>query len=159
LCFFRSFDFVGTIVSVFFNYAGPFFLKRIIDAIDSGDRGARARAYLFAILMFASQVAKSEADLQHLWYGRRATVRVRSQLMSAIYDKALKRRDYSGIVQKDKEGDNKKAQDKKNENGKKGKEADESAAGADVGKIVNLMAGDTQRIAMVRIQFVVCDLF
>jgi hypothetical protein len=102
--------------------------------------------------MFASQVAKSEGDLQHLWYGRRATVRVRSQLMPAIYDKALKRRDDSGIVQKGKEDDNKKAQYKKNENGKKGKEADEMRA--DVGEIVNLMAGGTQRIAMVRIQLV-----
>lgn len=39
--------------------------------------------------------------MQHLWFGRRAAVRVRSELMVAIYDKALKRKDFSGIVDKD----------------------------------------------------------
>ncbi|THH08106.1 hypothetical protein EW145_g2928 [Phellinidium pouzarii] len=132
-----SLDFVLTFVSVMFNYSGPFFLKRIIDAIDSGAPAAHARAYLFAVLTLLAQAAKAEADVQHLWYGRRAAVRIRSELMSAIYDKALKRRDFSGIVA---------AKDNKNE-GEKGK--DDPKAGADVGKIVNLMAGDANRISMI----------
>ena len=37
-------------------------------------------------------------DAQHLWFGRRAGTRMRSELMAAIYDKALKRKDYSGIT-------------------------------------------------------------
>jgi len=41
-------------------------------------------------------------DVQHLWYGRRSSTRIRSELMAAIYDKALKRKDYSGIVNKEK---------------------------------------------------------
>ncbi|KAL5521010.1 hypothetical protein ACEPAG_8932 [Sanghuangporus baumii] len=142
-------DFVGTFASVFCNYLGPYFLKRIIDAIDTGLPSTISRAYLFAVLMFASQVLKAQADLQHLWYNRRAGVRIRSQLMSAIYDKALKRKDLSGIVNKQekekKDGDEKR-------DGKKGKKkedkSDEPKAGADIGKIVNLMAGDSQRIAM-----------
>ncbi|KAI5116711.1 hypothetical protein M0805_003223 [Coniferiporia weirii] len=130
-------DFVLTFVSVLFNYSGPYFLKRIIDAIDSGEPPAHARAYLFAALMFVAQAAKAEADVQHLWFGRRAAVRIRGELMAAIYDKALKRRDFSGIVAaKDvgKEGD-------------KGK--DDPKAGADIGKIVNLMSADSNRIAMI----------
>jgi hypothetical protein len=45
---------------------------------------------------------KAQTDAQHLWFGRRATTRVRSELMAAIYDKALKRKDFSGIIDKDK---------------------------------------------------------
>ncbi len=41
-------------------------------------------------------------DVQHLWYSRRSSTRIRSELMAAIYDKALKRKDYSGIVNKEK---------------------------------------------------------
>lgn len=47
-------------------------------------------------------IYQAQADLQHLWFGRRAATRMRSELMAAIYDKALKRKDYSGIVDKNK---------------------------------------------------------
>ena len=84
---------------------------------------------------------------------------MRSELMSAIYDKALKRKDFSGIVDKDA------AKDAKNP-GKPSQssrpvifgtcelncgvdtdpKADDPKAGADIGKIVNLMAGDANRV-------------
>lgn len=58
---------------------------------------------------------QAQADVQHLWFGRRASTRIRSELMAAIYDKALKRKDYSGIVDENK---NKKAEEEKTtENG------------------------------------------
>lgn len=71
---------------------------------------------------------------------------MRTELMAAIYDKALKRRDYSGIVDKDKikEDADKKAGIASSEN----PTGDDPTAGADVGKIVNLMAVDANRIAM-----------
>jgi len=47
-------------------------------------------------------VIQAQADVQHLWFGRRAATRVRSELMAAIYDKALKRKDFSGIIDKEK---------------------------------------------------------
>lgn len=56
---------------------------------------------MYAFLAFGSTLCKAEADVQHLWYGRRAATRVRSELMAAIYDKALKRKDFSGVVDKD----------------------------------------------------------
>lgn len=70
---------------------------------------------------------------------------MRIELMAAIYDKALKRKDYSGIVDKDKlkDGAEKSAGDSS-----KNPTADDPKAGADVGKIVNLMAVDANRIAM-----------
>lgn len=93
---------------------------------------------------------QAQADVQHLWFGRRAATRMRSQLMAAIYDKALKRKDFSGVVNKDNSkevlsSDGKK--DSKANAAAKAKE-DDPKPGADIGKIVNLMAGDANRVAM-----------
>ncbi len=96
------------------------------------------------------RILQSQADVQHLWFGRRAATRIRSQLMAAIYDKALKRKDFSGIVNKDN------SKEDSTSDGKKGSKAsneakakaDDPKAGADIGKIVNLMAGDANRVAM-----------
>lgn len=78
--------------------------------------------------------------MQHLWFGRRAATRIRSSLMASIYDKALKRKDFSGIVSKDEKKETGK------ESAKESAKADDPKAGADVGKIVNLMAGDANRV-------------
>ncbi|KAH8103640.1 hypothetical protein DFH11DRAFT_1734778 [Phellopilus nigrolimitatus] len=137
-------------------YSGSFFLKRIIDAIDTCSPAAHARVYLFAALIFGAQVLKSKADVQHLWFGRLTAVRIRSQLMRGIYDKALKCKDFSGVVNADakdakvdgEEGNKikggKKAEKKEKERKEK---ADDPKAGADVCKIVNLMAGNANRIS------------
>lgn len=100
-------DFVLSYLSVVFNYLGPFFLKRILDSLDPniadepGSKKGYEIAYVYAGLAFLSQLCKAQAELQHLWYGRRAATRIRMELMAAIYDKALKRKDFSGIVDKD----------------------------------------------------------
>ena len=81
--------------------------------------------------------------------------------MASIYDKALKRRDYSGIIDKEKlkqEAEKKASEMKGKSSKKKTKEekkrekeasakADDPRAGADTGKIVNLMAGDANRVS------------
>ncbi|KAJ7091060.1 multidrug resistance-associated ABC transporter [Mycena epipterygia] len=178
-------DFILTIVSVIFNYAGPFFLKRILDAIDTRTPTKRNKgtAYIYAVLMLVCAVLKAQTDLQHLWHGRRASTRVRVELIAAVYDKALKRKDYSGLV--DREGAaakkaasssssstpstsgsstslapshptkpqkhttkaaSKAAKDKAKAAAEK---ADDPKAGADTGKIVNLMAGDQTRVSTI----------
>ena len=136
-------DFALTYVSVVFNYAGPFFLKHILDALVESNKNPQkhAIAYVYAFLAFLSTLCKAQADVQHLWYGRRASTRIRTELMSAIYDKALKRKDFSGIVDKD-------AKTAKPPGAKADPKADEPKAGADIGKIVNLMAGDANRCGM-----------
>ncbi|KAH9476699.1 ABC transporter 7 [Psilocybe cubensis] len=158
-------DFSLTFVSVLFNYAGPFFLKRILDLIDLEEPTpeSRTRAYIYAFLAFTCSILKAQADVQHLWFGRRAATRIRSELMAAIYDKALKRKDFSGVVNKDKKEEEvkespsngvetkeskRKSKAKKKEEKEKAAKADDPKAGADVGKIVNLMAGDANRISM-----------
>ncbi|KIP06892.1 hypothetical protein PHLGIDRAFT_128004 [Phlebiopsis gigantea 11061_1 CR5-6] len=143
-------DFTLTFVSIIFNYLGPFFLKRILDSLDvrdGEDEQTRVRkvsqAYIYAFLAFLCTLGRGEADVQHLWYGRRAATRIRSSLMTAIYDKALKRKDFSGIVDKDA------AKTKNVDPKKEDPKGDNPKAGADVGKIVNLMAADANRIAMI----------
>ncbi|KAH7911841.1 hypothetical protein BJ138DRAFT_1125686, partial [Hygrophoropsis aurantiaca] len=139
-------DFFLTLISVVFQYASPFFLKRILDAIENPSPENRSRAYIYAFLAFLCTMCKAQADVQRLWFGRRAATRMRSELMAAIYDKALKRSDYSGIIDKDKAQE---AADKKaGIDNSKNPTADDPKAGADIGKIVNLMAGDSNRVAM-----------
>jgi len=53
--------------------------------------------------------------------------------MASIYDKALKRKDFSGVVRKDEAKDAEKTNDPK--------------SSADVGKVVNMMSGDANQIA------------
>ncbi|KAH9922425.1 multidrug resistance-associated ABC transporter [Fomitopsis serialis] len=139
-------DFVLTYVSVVFNYASPFFLKRILDSLDVHQHPTpekRALAYIYAVLAFLSTLCKAQADVQHLWYGRRAATRIRSELMAAIYDKALKRKDFSGLVDKDA------GKSAKGPEVKASSKGDDPKAGADIGKIVNLMAGDANRMSQV----------
>ncbi|KAJ7434680.1 multidrug resistance-associated ABC transporter [Mycena latifolia] len=162
-------DFALTIVSVAFNYAGPFFLKRILDAIDTRapTRRATGAAYVYAFLMLLCALVKSQADLQHLWHGRRASTRVRVELIAAVYDKALRRKDYSGVVHRGEAeaasssvagaartgtDTNKAKNDSKKAKGKKAADADtadDPTPGASTGKIVNLMAGDQTRVSTI----------
>ncbi|KAJ6542780.1 multidrug resistance-associated ABC transporter [Mycena capillaripes] len=150
-------DFVGTVLSTMLEYAGPFFLKRLLDSIDQRHASPKDKgmAYIYAGLMFLCSVIKGQTDLQHLWYGRRATTRIRSELMAAIYYKALTRKDLSGIVNKEKagkvEGDSPKAATKEDKAKAKAEEekADGPKAGADTGKIVNLMANDTETLSFI----------
>lgn len=166
-------DFVLTLVSVICNYLGPFFLKRILDAVSQSPsspqstaslpgnwlsrlifllspREVRAQAYVYGMLAFLATVLKAQADVQHLWYGRRAATRIRSELMAAIYEKSLKRKDLSGNVNKESrtgKGD-KDAKAKGAANGSPANSKKESLkTGADIGKIVNLMSTDANRIS------------
>ena len=54
--------------------------------------------------------------------------------MASIYDKALKRKDFSGTVRKDDEV-------------KDAEKANDPKSSADVGKVVNMMSGDANQIA------------
>ncbi|OCF78519.1 ATP-binding cassette transporter [Kwoniella mangroviensis CBS 8886] len=124
-----------TLLAVVFNYAGPYFLKKILDGLDNKSPKAMSQAYIFAFLALLASTLKALVDLLHLWHGRRATVRIKAELTAAIYDKALRRKDASGVVAA------KEDEEKDTEGGKA-----EKKSNADSGKVVNLMAGDTNRI-------------
>ncbi|KAJ7794752.1 hypothetical protein B0H14DRAFT_3888596 [Mycena olivaceomarginata] len=154
-------DFVVRVVSILFTYAGPFFLKHILDSLNRLDTAPRERGttYIYAGLMFLCSILKAECVLQHAYFSRRAHARVRSELMAAIYDKTLKRKDFSGIVSEDNEKviEVKKGPDvadatgaTKADKAKAKSEADQAndpKAGADTGKIQNLMSSDANEIA------------
>ncbi|TFK47824.1 P-loop containing nucleoside triphosphate hydrolase protein [Heliocybe sulcata] len=138
-------DFIGTYISVICNYLGPFFLKRILDSIQDGSKERIHQAYIYALLAFLAQVARAEADVQHLWCSRRASTRIDSELMAAIYAKTLKRKDFSGAVQ------NGTSEEGKDES-KTGKDDEDDKGPASAGKIANLMSHGTgstgEKIAM-----------
>ncbi|KAL4065665.1 hypothetical protein V8B97DRAFT_2019002 [Scleroderma yunnanense] len=130
-------DILLTFVTVSFSYASPYFLRNVLDLINDPTPEHRTRAYVQAFLAFFCALLKGEADAQHLFFGRRASARVRVQLMDAIYDKALKRREFSGIVNKDAtttDDTEKSSVPKQN---------------ANVGKAVNLMAIDANKISLI----------
>ncbi|KAH7106077.1 P-loop containing nucleoside triphosphate hydrolase protein [Auriculariales sp. MPI-PUGE-AT-0066] len=124
-------------LSLVLQYTQPVFLNKILATIngDSSD-AARSLAVVYALLMFGASLLKAESDLQHLWISRRVAGQIRCELMTAIYEKALKRQDLSGAV--------------KETNKKEGEEPggeDENSNGADIGKIVNLMSNDVERLS------------
>ncbi|KAG8878137.1 hypothetical protein FRB98_006383 [Tulasnella sp. 332] len=130
-------DVVFTLVSSICNYATPFFLKRILDDITfNPDPKLRSAGYIYALLSFAALLAKAESDVQHLWAGRRASTRIKTELMAAVYMKALRRKDFSGITKKDDETEKEKMSGKPT-----------GKSGADIGKIVQLMSADSNRVA------------
>jgi len=51
-------DFLLTLVSVTFTYAGPFFLQRILSAIDNPTPENRAKAYIYAFAAFFTTLLK-----------------------------------------------------------------------------------------------------
>lgn len=82
------------------SYAVPYYLNRVLSALSdaNADPAMRTSAYLYALLMFCTQLVKAEINLQQLWHERRMIIRSRSQIMSQVYEKALRRRDLSGVA-------------------------------------------------------------
>ncbi|KAF8337342.1 multidrug resistance-associated ABC transporter [Cantharellus anzutake] len=144
-------DFVLTEASVFLQYASPFFLNEILKTFESPTPEARSKGYIYAILSFVCLVCKAQADAQHLYFGRRAATRLRSELMASVYDKALKRRDVSGTFKKRKDDEEVKGHNKgsffSSRSQLKNKPTDDTSS-ADIGKVVNLMSGDANRVAI-----------
>ncbi|KAJ7047568.1 P-loop containing nucleoside triphosphate hydrolase protein [Mycena alexandri] len=146
--------------SVFHKFA---YMNLILATLEHPVEGGRRLAYLYALLGFACMIAKSETDVLHFYYGRRASTRMRTELMVAVYEKALKRRDLTGIVDAEAKAEAKATRDAKaaKKDGKTpstskassdGKEEEEDLgpkAGAQLGKIVNLMSVDAATVCSV----------
>ncbi|CAE6340042.1 unnamed protein product [Rhizoctonia solani] len=97
----------------------------------------RRDAYAFAVAAAICQLIKSQSDLQHLYFARRASVRIKGELVASIYEKALKRKDMSGAV-------------KKVDTNRLKIDSDtqpEESSSADIGKVVSLIAADAEWIS------------
>ncbi|KAK0518167.1 hypothetical protein OC842_007873, partial [Tilletia horrida] len=146
-------DGVLTVISVFVSYGRPFFIQQILRTIQLNAEGHpdvhRQTAYLYAFLVLLVSVIESESDVNHLYLGRRMTVRVKSELIAAIYAKALRRKDSSGLISSGKTagigGAPTAAEQKGAAKDENKKDANDDGA-ADVGKIVSIMAVDAQRV-------------
>ena len=96
-----------TYVSVGLEFLRPLCLKFILDELSApdmdGDNGRRhrANALVYACLELVVALVKAQIDGQHLWCARRASNRVRTELLASIYDKALKQRDLAGVPAKE----------------------------------------------------------
>ncbi|GAA5957716.1 hypothetical protein JCM3765_003743 [Sporobolomyces pararoseus] len=147
------------LLSSFLSYCSPYFLKQILQSLSTSpndgetyDSNLRKSAYIYGLLAFLAQILRAEVDLQQLWHERRAIIRTKSDLMSKVYEKALKRRDTSGVTasqDSDKNGqDDNQKKDKKNNKKGGGGGLEESRGSSSTGKIVSLMSGDANKIAM-----------
>ncbi|KAI6042761.1 hypothetical protein EDC04DRAFT_3058052 [Pisolithus marmoratus] len=134
-------DILLTIITVLLSYSAPYFLRRILDLIEKPTLERRSEAYALALLAFICAVLKGEADAQHLFFGRRASARVSAQLMNAIYDKALKRKDYSGVAKKELPTETGPTRGTPKSN--------DPQPGADIGKVVTVMAIDASKVSAI----------
>ncbi|OBZ72652.1 hypothetical protein A0H81_08065 [Grifola frondosa] len=109
------------------GFVPPYCLQRILTALADPSPDAKTTAYVFAIVAFLANLSFAQKDVNHLWFTRRCYERTRGQLFCALHYKALKRRDIGG------------------KSTGHGEQEDEGSA--DLGKIVNLMQGDSYVVA------------
>ncbi|KAJ7197871.1 hypothetical protein C8J57DRAFT_1262609 [Mycena rebaudengoi] len=114
-------DFIGTLLSILFSYAAPFFLKHILDAVDHPDKNEQDKAYIYAILMFICSVCKRRR-------GRGESQKCGRHTPALSTEEQKK--------------------SKANSDQKLAKEAQKPKAGADIGKIINLLASDTSTVTI-----------
>lgn len=126
---------IGLIVELWSTVVGfvsTFAIKRILDGLSVGDRSL---SFKFAVLHFLCNMSFAQFDLCGKWHTRRCYERTRGQLFNILHDKALRRKDMSGVVST-----------KSPSSAADGKDEDELNH-ANVGKISNLMAGDSYQVA------------
>ncbi|KAF9270717.1 pleiotropic drug resistance ABC transporter [Marasmius fiardii PR-910] len=118
-------DVVLELWSAVVGFLPAYSLKRILAILAEGSSEPRSRAYYWTLATFIAHLSFAQVDLFQQWHTRRCYERTRGQLFCAIHYKALKRQDVAGKTKQEGEEDN----------------------NADLGKIVNLMQGDTYAVA------------
>ncbi|KAG8964419.1 hypothetical protein FRC00_002452 [Tulasnella sp. 408] len=116
------------------TFVPSFCLQRILQALESHDPARRKEAYFYALGTFIFHCSFAQLDLFGAWHARRCYERTRGQMFCAIHWKSLKRRDMRGKTSA-------------NKSDKEGQEDEESANTADIGRVVNLITGDTYAVA------------
>ncbi|KAK0555771.1 hypothetical protein OC845_000028 [Tilletia horrida] len=142
-----------TIASTFVEYGQPLLLQQILKTIQLLSEGradiSRQKAYLYSLLLLVNTLAGSQLEVNHLYIGRRTIARVKAELVTAIYAKALRRKDSSGLIQAGttaSTGTGTK-DTSTSKTGQAPKQDANNAGSADTGKIVSIMAVDAPRVA------------
>ncbi|KAF5385025.1 hypothetical protein D9615_001230 [Tricholomella constricta] len=118
-------DIVLELWSAIVGFVPPYALKEILAALTTDDTDAKSAAYFWALITFLAHLSFAQVDLFQSWHTRRCYERTRGQLFCSLHYKSLMRQDITGKISQ--EGDEQKS--------------------ADLGKIVNLMQGDTYAVA------------
>ncbi|KAI9506378.1 P-loop containing nucleoside triphosphate hydrolase protein [Coemansia spiralis] len=132
---------VLTTIVCFTNFAGPFFLQRILRSIDqlnksSLDINAR-HLYLNAFGLLFFTMVSSLLINQVFWNARRVCIRIKGIMVAELTSKTLRRRG-KGSLQKNKKGIE----------AKDDKEGNQKASFVAVdGKVMNLLTADFQRVS------------
>ncbi|WAQ92564.1 hypothetical protein PtA15_17A45 [Puccinia triticina] len=114
------------------GFVSTYAIKRILDGLSFGDRSL---SFKFAILHFLCNMSFAQLDLCGKWHARRCYERTRGQLFNILHDKALRRKDMSGVVLSKPSSSESEETDKNDQ------------SHANIGKISNLMAGDSYQVA------------
>ena len=117
-------------------FVGPYLLKRILEAFGAEDPAQRQTAYVLITVALFAKLGEALLDFSEAWHSRRAYERIRGTLFCITYEKALRRK-ITGVkpshaVQAEQAND---GDDDKNEEA------------ANVGRIINIMRGDSYGIA------------
>ncbi|KAJ4485740.1 P-loop containing nucleoside triphosphate hydrolase protein [Lentinula aciculospora] len=107
------------------GFVPSYALKEILSVLADDTPESRQTAYFWAFITFLAHLSFAQKDLIQQWHTRRCYERTRGQLFCAIHYKALKRQDLTGHIDSE----------------------EEENKSADLGKIVNLMQGDSYAVS------------
>ncbi|KAJ7786610.1 pleiotropic drug resistance ABC transporter [Mycena metata] len=109
------------------GFVPAYALKEILAALADPTPEARSTAYYWTLVTFLAHLSFAQVDLIQSWHTRRCYERTRGQLFCTLHYKSLVRQEMSGKIN--------------------AKEGEEEADNANLGKIVNLMQGDSYAVA------------
>ncbi|KAJ2914774.1 hypothetical protein MD484_g5631, partial [Candolleomyces efflorescens] len=107
------------------GFVPPYALQQILSALSENTPESRRTAYIWTFITFLANLSFAQVDLYQRWHTRRCYERTRGQLFCMLHYKSLKREEASGHVSK----------------------VEDEESSADLGKIVNLMQGDSYAVA------------
>ncbi|KAJ7193321.1 pleiotropic drug resistance ABC transporter [Mycena pura] len=124
----NSLDLIIDVVLELLRFVQPYALQEILASLANPTPESRSQAYYWTVVTFLAHLFSAQKDLIQGWHTRRCYERTRGQLFCTLHYKSLVRQDMSGKTTS--------------------KEGDESETeNANLGKIVNLMQGDTYAVS------------
>lgn len=124
-------------------------LKRILEYVDDQTSTPKNLAWFYVTGMFCCRILVAIAQAQALFFGRRVCVRMKSIIVSEIYNKALRRKLTNEKKDLNTEAGNETPEiDPQKKNDESHVDGDEeSSASANLGAIINLMAVDAFKVS------------
>ncbi|KAL0951622.1 hypothetical protein HGRIS_008303 [Hohenbuehelia grisea] len=112
--------------STIVGFVPAYALKEILAALADNSPASRRVAFYWALVTFIAHLTFAQKDLFKSWHTRRCYERTRGQLFCTLHYKSLKRRDVSNAGMA---------------------EENDDPGSADLGRIVNLMQGDSYAVS------------